>query len=206
MAKNKNDYFALLQEQVNHCVRAADLLQQILSAYTAETMEMQQMKMHEIEHSADEVHHSILAKLSVEFITPIDQEDILSLVQIIDDVTDALDEVVLACYMFHISELPPHIPELAAIVCRCVGALRDAVAELKNFKKPQHLRELLVQINSIESEADAVYAKAIHTLFATTDDTKRILGCKAVCEDLEHCCDLCEHAADVIDHIILKNT
>ena len=148
----------------------------------------------------------ILAKLFVEFITPIDQEDILSLVQIIDDVTDALDEVVLACYMFHISELSPHMPELAAIVCRCVCALRDAVAELKNFKKPQHLRELLVQINSIESEADAVYAKAIHTLFATTDDTKRILGCKAVCEDLEHCCDLCEHAADVIDRIILINT
>ena len=62
--------------------------------------------MHNIEHKADEIYHDILTRLSAEFITPIDQEDILRLVQIIDDVTDALDEVVLDCYMFHIDELP----------------------------------------------------------------------------------------------------
>ena len=28
----------------------------------------------------------------------------------------------------------------------------------------------------------------------------------AVYECLENCCDLCEHAADVIDQIIIKNT
>lgn len=57
------------------------------------------MQMHDIEHRADEIHHDILKKLSTEFITPIEQEDILCLVQIIDDITDALDEVILDVYI-----------------------------------------------------------------------------------------------------------
>lgn len=32
------------------------------------------------------------------------------------------------------------------------------------------------------------------------------MGSKAVYDSLENCCDLCEHAADVIEQIIMKNT
>lgn len=162
--------------------------------------------MHDIEHEADEIHHDILTRLSAEFITPIDQEDILSLIQIIDDVTDALDEVVLECYMFHINDLPSGVPEFSNIVCRCVKALHEAIKELKNFKKSKILRSLLVDINTIEGEADTAYAELIYSLFSEESETKKLVGNKAICESLEECCDLCEHAADIIYQIILKNT
>ena len=35
---------------------------------------------------------------------------------------------------------------------------------------------------------------------------KTLLGTKAVYEGLESCCDLCEHVADVIEQVIIKNT
>ena len=206
MAKNRNDYFELAKVQASYCVKAAELLSQILENYASCDLEKSRAQMHEIEHSADDIHHDILSSLSAEFITPIDQEDILRLVQIIDDVTDALDEVVLECYMFHITELPTEMPVISGIVCRCVKALYDAVAELKSFKKPEKLRTLLVNVNTIEGEADAAYVEAIHALFGNESDQRRLIGCKAVYECLENCCDLCEHAADVIDQIIIKNT
>jgi len=162
--------------------------------------------MHEIEHAADELHHDILTKLSSEFITPIDQDDILRLVQIIDDVTDALDEVVLEYYMFHIDVTPSYVPELSKIVDRCVKALHEAAKELKNFKKPATLRKLLVEVNSIESEADAIYIQAIHHLFGGEFTPQALIAHKEVYDSLENCCDLCEHAADVIEQIIIKNT
>lgn len=206
MAKNKNDYFQLTLEQVEYCVQASDLLMDILCNYSAETIPMQKEKMHEIENKADEVQHEILTRLSREFITPIDQEDILRLVQIIDDVIDALDEVVLEFYMFHIDEVPVDAPALSQIVSRCVKALYAAIKELKNFKKPDTLRKLLVEVNTVESEADIAYVEAIHKLFGTETQSKALLGNKAIYESLENCCDLCEHAADVIEQIIIKNT
>lgn len=206
MAKNKNDYFKLIEQQVEVSVQASDFLVKILENYSVEKLAAQRTKMHEIEHSGDEIHHDILTRLSAEFITPIDQEDILRLVQIIDDVTDALDEVVLDCYMYCIDEIPVGAPELAKVVDRCVKALNEAAKELKNFKKPETLRTLLVNVNTIESEADDLYLEAIHNLFVKEADSKKLIGNKAIYESLESCCDLCEHAADVIEQIIIKNT
>ena len=206
MAKVKNDYFKLIEKQVDYCVQASDLLADILHNYSPENLNAQREEMHKIEQQADEVHHDILTKLSAEFITPIDQEDIVHLAQIIDDVTDALDEVVLDFYMYHIDKAPVDAAALAKTVSRCVKALQEATKELKNFKKPANLRTLLVKVNSIEGEADAIYVEAIHNLFGSETEAKVLIGSKAIYESLENCCDLCEHASDVIEQIIIKNT
>lgn len=206
MAKKKNDYFKLAEQQIEYCVQASELLEEIICNYSTETIEEQQHKMHQIEHTADQIHHDILTRLSAEFITPIDQEDILLLIQIIDDVTDALDEVILEFYMYHIASIPVDAPELSKVVNRCVKALYEAIKELKNFKKPQTLRKLLVNVNSIEGEADKLYVEAVHNLFATDCDNKTLIGSNAIYESLEECCDLCEHASDIIEQIIIKNT
>lgn len=206
MAKNRNDYFEMIKTQSAFCVKASSLLEDVFGKFDAEKVEQYREQMHKIEHGADEVHHDILKKLSTEFITPIDQEDILRLVQIIDDITDALDEVILDVYMYHIDKIPSPALALSSIVNRCVTALNECVGELKSFKKPEKLWQMLIKVNDIEFEADAVYIEALHELFGKSIEVKDLLGAKAVYEGLENCCDLCEHAADVIEQVIIKNT
>ena len=206
MAKKQNDYFELIQKQSAYCVEASNLLEDILCKFNADSVETYRTQMHGIEHQADEIYHDILKKLSTEFITPIDQEDILRLVQIIDDITDALDEVIMDVYMYHIDVIPERTADLSRIVNQCVKTLHEATAELKNFKKPEKLRGLLIKVNDIEIEADGVYMESIYALFGSDLDGKALLGAKAVYEGLENCCDLCEHAADVIEQVIIKNT
>ena len=206
MARKINDYFELIKKHSSYCVEASDFLEEVLCSYDPENIGSYRSRMHEIEHTADSVQHDILNKLSVEFITPIDQEDLLRLVQIIDDITDALDDVILDIYMYHIDTIPEKTAELSRIVNRCVKALHEAAGELKSFKKPDTLRQLLVKVNDIETEADGVYLEAIHHLFGSTSDGKTIVGTKAIYESLENWCDLCEHAADVIEQVIIKNT
>ena len=206
MAKKNNDYFKMIEQQTAYCVEASNLLEEIFCKFDAGNINEYHAQMHEIEHAADKIHHEILNKLSTEFITPIDQEDILLLVQIIDDITDALDEVVLEFYMYHIDHVPEKAANLSKIVNRCVCALHEAAGELKNFKKPDALRALVVKVNDIETEADGVYTEAIHGLFEKELEVKHLLGIKAVFESLEQCCDLCEHATDVIEQVIIKNT
>ncbi len=206
MMKRNNDYFELIQKQTSCCVEASRLLEEILCTFQVKKIDAYRKQMHEIEHRADDIHHDILSKLSTEFITPIDQEDILHLVQIMDDITDALDEVILDIYMYHIDTISNKIIELAKVVSRCVKALEEAVAELKSFKKPGGLHALLIKVNDIEIEADQIYIEAIHELFGRETDGKRLISSKAIYEGLENCCDLCEHAADVIEQVIIKNT
>lgn len=206
MAKNKNDYFDLIEQQVEYCVKASDLLEEIICNYSAESISEQRDTMHAIENQADELHHDILTRLSAEFITPIDQEDILRLVQLIDDVTDALDEVVLDFYMYSIDTMPTEAPALSKVVNRCVKALYAAVKELKNFKKPDALRKLLVEVNTVEGEADSIHAEALHQLFGGNVSAKELIAGNAIYESLEGCCDLCEYAAEVIEQVIIKNT
>lgn len=206
MAKNRNDYFKLIEEQLGYSVRASELLGEILSSVTPENIQDYKERMHEIEHLGDDIHHSILSRLSAEFITPIDQEDILHLVQLIDDITDALDEGVLELYMFDIRKIPDAAPMLSGKVDECVKALYAAGAELRNFKKPELLRQHLIEVNTHEGEADEIYTEAIHKLFVTETDVRVLLGARGIYDSLEACCDLCEHAADVIEQIIIKNT
>ena len=48
--------------------------------------------------------------------------------------------------------------------------------------------------------------EAIHKLFVTETDFRTLLGARGIYDSLEECCDLCEHAADIIEQIIIKNT
>lgn len=208
MAKVKrNDYFALLTEQAAFCVQAAQLLEHSIEQFDADQTNTVHQQMHTIEHNADLLHHDILKRLYTEFITPIDQDDILRLVQIIDDVTDALDEVTMDFSMYNIRTLPKGTDTFAKLVTTCVKSLHAAVAELKNFKKPEQLRAHIIEMNNAEAEADAIYTDAIHALFTGNNtDAATLISSHKVLDSLENCCDLCEHAADVIEQIIIGNT
>ena len=194
MAKKTNEYFLLIEQQAAICVEAAAL------------MAVRRVEMHAVERRADGICHDIRNRLSAAFITPIDQEDILHLAQLLDDVTDALDEVALECYMFRLAELPAGAPAFAGLTRRCVGKLCEAAIELRNFRSSGRLRALLAEVNTLEEQADDAYATAIHDLFAEDAAPRTLIAGKAIFDCMEACCDLCGHAADVMDQIIIKNT
>ena len=201
MAKKTNEYFLLIEQQAAICVEAAALLENILTEYSAAGMAVRR-----VERRADGICHDIRNRLSATFITPIDQEDILHLAQLLDDVTDALDEVALECYMFRLAELPAGAPAFAGLTRRCVGKLCEAAIELRNFRSSGRLRALLAEVNTLEEQADDAYATAIHDLFAEDAAPRTLIAGKAIFDCMEACCDLCGHAADVMDQIIIKNT
>lgn len=206
MAKKTNEYFLLIEQQAAICVKAAALLENILTEYSAAGMAVRRVEMHAVERRADGICHDIRNRLSAAFITPIDQEDILHLAQLLDDVTDALDEVALECYMFRLAELPAGAPAFAGLTRRCVGKLCEAAIELRNFRSSGRLRALLAEVNTLEEQADDAYATAIHDLFAEDAAPRTLIAGKAIFDCMEACCDLCGHAADVMDQIIIKNT
>lgn len=206
MAKVKNDYFKLIEEQFSHCVKAGELLEDIFCNFSKDTIVARMEEMHEVERAADRALRNISQNLSREFITPIDQSDIYRIANKLDDVTDWLDECVMNLHMYDMDEVPEYGLEMAKTANRGVKALAEAVKELRNFKKPEKLVERLLEVNGIESESDALLMTAVNHLFRTENDYKNLISGKILYESLEHCTDVCEHAADLIERVIIKNS
>ncbi len=204
---NKNDYFEKMLEMCGFTCEAAAKLREFIRDFDVETAEEAMEEIHEIEHRGDEARHRVMEKLVREFITPIEREDIYELIQIIDDITDAIDDVPIKMYMYNVPRAVPRADEFCEIIVRITSALREAVAELANYKRSQKLHPLIVEINNIESEGDALYIQTIREIY-TDDKLDAVdkMSFKEIYECFEMCCDLCEHAADAIENAVMKNS
>ena len=163
-------------------------------------------EMHKIEHSADLSKHDMLEKLLKEFITSIDREDISELADVIDDVTDSLEDVLLRMYMYNIPNVRQEALQFASIIAQCCKEMKILMEEFPNFRKSRKLRESIIEINRLEEEGDKLFTEAMHTLYAGSVNPIEIMTWTSLYEQLEHCCDLCEDVADVVERVILTNS
>ena len=146
------------------------------------------------------------AALAKAFVTPVDREDLDTISQNIDELTDKIEEVLQRFYMDNVTTVPPKALEFAKNVAACCDLIRRIMEEFRNFKKPSRLREMIVELNRLEETCDAIYLEAMHAARQESDDLWEILSWRAIYESLEGCADACEHIGDCIETVIMKNT
>ncbi|NLC54112.1 MAG: DUF47 domain-containing protein [Firmicutes bacterium] len=207
MARKKEDnYFTTFVELVQYSCDAAVLLNEIVNDFKVEELEMKIKEMHEIEHAGDKGRHAMVKKLAREFITPIEREDIIALGDAIDNVTDTIEDVLLRFYMFNIAVMREDAIKMASIIVQCCEALKEAVAEFANFRKSQTLHQLIVEINRLEEEGDALFVTALRNLFVNEKDPIQIMAWRETFDYMEKCCDACEEVSEVIESVMMKNS
>lgn len=204
--KKKTDYFHLLSELTSYTVRAADFMAQTLATYCPDGLMDLLVQMHEIEHAADLALHALNRKLAREFITPIERQDIFSLGNMIDDVTDSIEDVLMRLYMFNIRELRPEALEFSSIIVDCAQALTHVMDEFQHFRKSDKIVPLVIRINDLEEEGDAIYVRSIRRLYETAKDPVEVIAWTELFRRLEHCCDDFEGVSQAVEQVIMKNT
>ena len=122
-------YFNTFTACAEDACRAAQLLKSVLENFKPEELETQLEKLHEIEHSADEKKHDIMDHLAKEFIPPIEREDIVSLSQNIDNVTDKVEDILLRVYMNNVSRIGEDALAMMDVVVQCCEAVRELLEE-----------------------------------------------------------------------------
>lgn len=205
--KGKNfDYFASFERMGAYSYQAAEMLQEILTNYDPEQLPAKVKEMHVIEHNADIEHHDMMEYLSREFITPIEREDIIKMGQELDEVTDCMEDVVLRMYMYNIQSVPDKAKQMTAIIKKCCSCLNAALAEFGNFKKSTAIKDQLIEINRLEEDGDDIYIEGNRELYTTCSDPMIVHAWAATYTRLEKCCDACEHVADSMEMIMMKNS
>lgn len=206
MAKKNNDYFAMFVELVGYSCRAAEMLIEVMEDYRPEDLEKLMIEMHDIEHSADVKKHEMIRKLAREFITPIEREDIMEMAHQIDNVTDAIEDVLMRLYMFNITVIREDALKVAVLIEECCQELKKALMEFSNFRKSKTLHNHIVEINRLEEEGDKLYTEATRRLYTSDLEPIRVSAWTHVFHILEKACDSCEDVSDVIERVLMTNS
>jgi predicted phosphate transport protein (TIGR00153 family) len=162
-------------------------------------------KLKELEHQTDKVTHQTLAKLYKTFVTPLDREDIHSLITRLDDVIDYIDAAAQRFVMFPIDHVPEELRQMVDILVMATGELKLAVGALRKLQKPEVIQEHLIELNRLENEGDAIFRAALARLFQTERDAIKLVVWKEVYEITEEAVDRCEGVGHIIEAVVLKH-
>lgn len=205
--KRKFDYFNVFEALSEVAVAEADLLIEAIEGFTeAGALGDTMTRAHELEHKGDEINHAIFKSVATDFITPIEREDIIELAQTLDDIIDYIEDVMQRFFMYDVHFMHRDASEFAGLIKQSCMALDRAMEDFRNFKKSKKFKSLIIDVNNYEEEADALFMKVIRSLH--TDDREnpmRVLVWSQIFDRMEKCCDACEHAADTMNTILLKN-
>lgn len=139
------------------------------------------------------------------FITPLDREDIHTLISHMDDCLDLMQDAAESVSLYDIKSVTPEAKQLAEICLACADRVKSAVALISKMDNADTILKLCEEIDRLESDADRVMRSAISRLFRTERDAIHLIKMKAIYELLETITDRCEDVANVIQGIVLEN-
>ena len=158
------------------------------------------------EDSADTIKARVITLLHESFTTPINRDQIHTLIHDLDNVLDTLQDVANAVAMYHIENSTPEAREMASLASDACMRLNRAVISLADKKRNQETVDLCKEIDQIETRADDVLNKAITKLFNDGGDVWAAMKLKEFYFLQETVLDCCEEAAKTIEEILIENS
>ena len=207
MAKKSDSfYFGNFYACADCAYQAAHLLERVMRDFDPLLIREKLDDMHKVEHAADEKKHEVLDALVKAFITPIEREDIAALSEQIDDLTDKIEEVFIRIYINNVKAIRPEALKMLELVIQCCEEVCGLMREFANFRRSKELKDRIIQINSLEEEADRLYIASMLSLHSEEKDVLAVIAWREIYSYLEKCADACEHAADVVESVVMKNS
>ena len=226
MAKTKKyDYFRAYKKLSEYAVQESEMLIETIRTFeNASALSHTLEAVHEIENQGDDITRDIYTATASDFMPPFDREDVIELAQALDEVLDRIDSVMQHLYMYDVRTMPADAMKFAELIRDSAKALDKAMDEFHSFKKNKKFRHRIDEINEYEEKGDALYIQVNRNLHTGVDmlpkgegqdelgpgagtdpDPFHVIVWTRIYMRMEDCCDACEHAADIMNTILLKN-
>jgi predicted phosphate transport protein (TIGR00153 family) len=201
IAPRDREFFDLFEEAGGNILRAAGLLEEMLSQYPERNELAREILI--CEQDGDRITHDILRRLNQTFVTPIDREDIHELSSALDDVVDYTEEVADYLGLYKIEAPMSQAQDLARVLHQCGRQIAEAMPRLRGFKDITHYT---VELNRLENDGDRIVREAIAALFDNGIDPMVVIRWKDIYERLEAAIDAAERVANILEGIVIKNS
>jgi predicted phosphate transport protein (TIGR00153 family) len=159
----------------------------------------------DIERRADKITYETVSLLHSTFITPFDRDAIHRLISGMDDILDLIQDAAESMHLFDIQTLPPEALRMAELLDACCTRVQSAVGLLSSMDNAPRALALAQEIDTHESEADAVMRAGISKLFREEQDVRQLIKHKNVYEYLENAIDKCQDVANIIEAVVVEN-
>lgn len=207
MARKNNDYYYdSFYQLMDYPCLGAKVLASIMEDIEGYDMHEKLIEVHAIEHDGDVAKYEVTKRLVNEFITPIEREDIVMLLAQIDDIMDAIEDVVRLLSMYNIKHIKEDAKAFIPIITQSCAVLKETILEFKQFRKSKTIKKHFLKLNELEEKADLIHYQAIKKLYQQSKDPIEIFTWTNIFEALENCCDQFKEVSELIEMIMLKNT
>jgi len=196
----QNKFFDLLIEMGVHMQESARLLKEMFEKH--DDYSEYSSRIHILENKCDDLTHSVISELNDTFITPIDREDIYSLVNSLDDIVDSIDTIGSRASIYKFKAPIPFCIQLCEILLLQANVIEDVIKQIQDAKLTT---EKIVQVKHLETEGDVMFRDAIEHLFEHEKDAIELIKKKEIIENIERAIDRCHHTATVVEGILIKN-
>ena len=201
LVPQRKEFFELYSRSAANVVDIAKLLVQLLDRFPEDGHELVR-DIKASEHEGDRVTHEIVDLLNRTFVTPFDRDDMYRLAGALDDICDHIDEAAGNIASYGVTDVREEALRQAEVILRAATQLDEAVGHLEGFRDA---RRQLDELHELEDEGDRLERDAISGLFRAGGDPVSIIRWKDIHERLEEAVDACQHAAHVLEAIIVKN-
>ena len=204
-ANKSNYYFDSFPVLAHFSVECGEMILEFMKNFDPKRLEEVKTSVHEIEHKADELKHEVTAKLLTEFMTPIDREDIFELLRMIDDVTDAIEEISLKLYLYNYSELPRDTVAFTEVTLECMKKMEECLGQMPHYLDNDHFNSYVKAVVLLEEEGDKKYIEDTHYLYTHETDPLKIHKAEQMYMMLEDVSDRCREVCRYVQNVALKN-
>jgi uncharacterized protein Yka (UPF0111/DUF47 family) len=194
-------YFEDFKDSISHVQEIAKITHAFFAADTYDKDIF--LKLKPLENRCGEIKSKVIKRLNKTFITPLDREDIFSLIKKIDNIGEILVGAASRVDTYSVTEKVEDAAKMASIVVQQTKELEIALQDLKH--KSSQINECKA-VQDLETEADNVYRAALKKLFTGEKDPIKLIKKKEILEMLEIASDMCQSTANVIIEILIKNS
>ena len=203
--KKNNYYFDSFPTLAHYSVECGLMILNFLKNFDTKKLEEVKDSVHLIEHQADNLKHEVTAKLLKEFMTPVDREDIYELLKLIDEVTDAIEEISLRLYLYNVQEVPEQFIELTDVTVECMKETENCLGHIYDYLDENVFKPLVDKVVKLEEESDKIYIESVHSLYAREKDVRRLYVHEVLYGLMEDVSDRCREVCRFVQNIALKN-
>ena len=200
-----NNYFEEITAMCSVLESAARGFNSLLGAFSVKKLRETEDVLRRDAERAYTKKCSLESELYSDFITPIEREDIISIICALERAVHSFLCVCLKMKMWGITKSKGDAIEFSDVALRCSTKIKKISYEFEGFRKSKSIRMHIREATELARTREDLYVSAMSALVKSTANRDELLVWGGIYSSLDELCYNCECVLDAFGMAILKN-
>ncbi len=196
-------FFFYFEQGANQCLETAKLFHRIVNN---ELNEEHLIKAKALKHESNDLVKETLNKLNTSFITPIEREDIQSVISLLNKIVRRVAKACLYLKVYRVKEFDRTMKKQAGLLIEAVEEMNFILSHFTKAKPMAEIVESSYKMKEIESRGDEILLHAMEDLFSGNHEPIEVIKLSDLYRKIEIAINSCSWVFENVLNIILKHS